>query len=386
MTASLDYVVVADKVRCVASDDTFEIHFSRGYRAVHLAVSIWLVCLGGFLALTVFAAFRHHIAFDDWWGWLPLAFCNLAAIAHRFFTQGFTRAPIRIDRAGRVRCGYQRMRFRTRPTASLIGPASEIGRPVDTRRLRGKSGVVLVGAGGTRVMIFKTKNHARAHGVAESLAVWLGQTARQALKPNGDARLARCLTIMCVVNVIASLYMAWTDHPIFHPVHMGTLALISTAGLTPALLLLCAVRLWNRWHDRSVMVTAKDRVIQSAAALLRVAAVSATIFHFANLVELRSTPMQSRTSRTVIGAVGPAKKGCQLPLYFIEPRLGRLAVFCPMDGAQKWAVGQVVLLDEKVNAFGVRVVGVSVLRDGALAPKQGGSEKEQRQLGRCSWR
>lgn len=310
MAASVDYAVAADKVSCVISDDTFEIRFSRGYRVAHLAASIWLTFLSAFLALTLFAAFRLQIAFDNWWGWLPLAFGSFMAILYRFFTQGFTRGPIRIDRAGRVQCGYQRVRFRTRPTVYLTGPASHLGRFVYKGPLRAKLGVVLVGTGGTRLAIFKTKNDVCAHRVAERLTAWLGQTGCQALTQNGDARLARCLTIMCAVDVIASLYMGWGDHQIFHPVHMGTFALVFTAALTSALLLLCMKRLRVRWRDRSVMVAVKDRIVHGAVVLLAVAAVSTTIFHFANLVELRSTPMQPRTSRTVIGRVGPLNKDC----------------------------------------------------------------------------
>lgn len=65
---SVDCAVVADKVSCVISDDTFEIQFSRGYRIAHLAVSILLTFLSAFLALTLFAAFRLQITFDNWWG------------------------------------------------------------------------------------------------------------------------------------------------------------------------------------------------------------------------------------------------------------------------------------------------------------------------------
>ncbi|MEA3085237.1 MAG: hypothetical protein QOC89_2934, partial [Paraburkholderia sp.] len=320
MAASSEYLAV-DKVTCVSTNDTFEIRFSRGYRIAHLAVSIWLTFLSAFFTLTLFAAFRLQIAFDNWWGWLPLAFCSFAAIMHRFFTQGFTRSPVRIDRAGRVRCGYRLVRFSVKPAVCLAGPASNGGRFVCKGPLREKSRIALGATGGTRVTIFKTKNDARARRIAESLSAWLGQTEHQVLKSNGDVRLARCLTIMCVVDVIASLSMQWNDHQVFHPVHMGTLALVFAAALSSALLVLCMTRLWVRWRDRSVMVTAPDRVVQSALVLLAVAAVGATAFHFANLAELRSRPMQSRTSRTIIESVGMPKKDCASPLYFIEPRL-----------------------------------------------------------------
>jgi hypothetical protein len=383
MAASIDCAVVADPVTCVISDDKFEIRFSRGYRALHLAVNVFLVFLSGFLALTLFAAFRLQIAFDNWWGWLPLAFCSFAAIMHRFFTQGFTRAPVRIDLAGRVQCGYQRVRFRTPPTVCVTVPASHTGTFVDKATLRGKSSVVLVGAGGTRVVVFKARRGTRVLYVAESLAAWLGQSGCQALRPNGGARLARCVTIMCVVDVLASLYTGWADHQIFHPVHMGTFALVFTAALTSALLLICMTRLGRRWRDRNVMVEVKDRVVQSVVVLLKVAVVSTTLFHFSNLVELRSTPMQPRTSRTIIESVGKPGKDCGSLLFFIEPRLGRLAMFCPVNDGQKWVVGQSVLLDERVNAFGVRVVGVSDVP--AVAGDERG-DTERQALGRCGWR
>jgi hypothetical protein len=57
--------VVADAITCIASDDLFEIHFSRGRRAAHVAASIGLIILAAFLALTLFAAFRLRIVFDD---------------------------------------------------------------------------------------------------------------------------------------------------------------------------------------------------------------------------------------------------------------------------------------------------------------------------------
>jgi hypothetical protein len=384
MADSVEHLTV-DKVTCVATNDTFEIRFSRGYRIAHLAGSIWLALLCAFFTLKLQAAFRLQIAFDNWWGWLPLAFCALAAIVHRFFTQGFTRAPIRIDRAGRARCGYRLVRFRAKPVISLVGPACKVGRFVYKGPFRAKSRVVLAATGGTRVTIFATKNGARARRIAGSLSVWLGQTDCHALKPNGDVRLVPCLTVMCVVDVIASHSMEWTDHQIFHPVHMGTLALVFTAAISAALLLMGMTRLRARWRDPSVMVAGGDRAAQSAIVLLAVAAVGATIFHFANLVQLRSRPMWSRTSRTVIESIGKPNKDCRLPLYFIEPRLGRLATFCAGNGTQKWAVGQKVWLDERVNEFGVRVVGVGLLSDGKGLLEDVDGGKERRELGRvCS--
>jgi hypothetical protein len=374
--------VVADAITCIASDDLFEIHFSRGRRAAHIAASVGLIILAAFLALTLFAAFRLRIAFDDWWGWPPLACCLLAAIAHRFFTTGFKRAPIRIDRAGRVRCGFQRMRFRTRPTAHLIGPASDDGFFVYRGPLRAKSRVVLVSPGGTRVTLFKTRNELRARYVAQSLGAWLGQSGSPALKADSDVCLARALTVMCATVIFVSLSKQWADHQIFHPVHMGTFALIFTAALTSLLFVMSVRRVWVRWLDLSVMVTVKDRAVQSVVTLLAVFAISATVFHFANLVELRSTPMQPRTSRTVISQVGPSNKTCDVPLYFIEPRLDRLSTFCAANDSRKWEVGQGLLLDERVNAFGVRVVAVRPLE--REAGVWGG--KDRRTLERCSSR
>ena len=382
MAVSANPPVVADAITCVASDDLFEIHFSRGRRAAHIAVSVGLVFLTAFLALTLFAAFRLRIAFDNWWGWPPLACCLLAAIAHRFFTTGFKRAPIRIDRAGRVRCGFRRVRFRTRPTAHLIGPAGDDGFFVYRGPLRVKSHVVLVSPGGTRVTLFKTRNELRARYVAQSLEIWLGQSGSPTLKADSDVYFARALTVMCATVIFVSLSKQWADHQIFHPVHMGTFALIFTAALTSLLFVLSARRLWVRWLDRSVMLTVKDRAVQSVVTLLAMFAISATVFHFANLVELRSTPMQPRTSRTVISQVGPSTKTCDVPIYFIEPRLGRLSRFCVANDARKWEVGQGLLLDERVNAFGVRVVAVTQLdREAGV---WGG--KDRRTLERCSAR
>ena len=51
-------VVVADAITCVASDGLFEIHFSRGRRAAHIAASVGLIFLAAFFALTLLESER----------------------------------------------------------------------------------------------------------------------------------------------------------------------------------------------------------------------------------------------------------------------------------------------------------------------------------------
>ncbi|ANB72046.1 hypothetical protein AYM40_06435 [Paraburkholderia phytofirmans OLGA172] len=356
MAASVDYNGAAD---------AFQITFSTGYRVRFFIVNLLLLVLALFVLIaTLIVAIRGGGLFGARWFWLPAALGVGALVLRRILIAGLTAPPIIIDRSGNVRRGFQHVQFRDRPAAILTGPAAEPDKPIGFQRrgVRLNSSITLVGPYGARFVIYTAKNVHTVRHIFGGVREWTGATNRvvpQTSVPAGRPLLFG-LVAVGIVSIVGLLVLV-SDYLLFYPAYIGVWALGASVLATACLIQFAVIVRRRNWPVQALRVPRVLRAAHTLLAGLSISCFAAMFFHLANLIEFRWTPGQLRTVQTFVLRTKTSTRGCGNPVYLLEPTLKREIRFCGTSSRNDWQAGQRVEIDEYVNKFGVRLIGMRAL-------------------------
>lgn len=356
MAASVDYNAAADG---------FRITFSTGYRVRFFVVNLLLLVLTLFVLIaTLIVAIRGGGLFGARWFWLPAALGVGALVLRRILIAGLTAPPIIVDRSGNVRCGFQRVQFGGRPGVILTGPAAESDEPIGFHRrgVRLNSSIILVGPYGARFVIYAAKDVHTVRHIFGGIREWLGAANRVVPQTSVPAGCLLLFGLVAVgtVSIVGSLVLV-SDYLLFYPAHIGAWALGASVLATACLIQFAIVVRRRNWPAQALRVSRTLRVAHTLIAGLFISCFAAMFFHLANLIEFRWTPGQVRTVQTFVLRTKTSTKGCAKPVYLMDPTLKREIRFCGTSSRNDWQAGQRVEIDEYVNRFGIRLIGVRAL-------------------------
>lgn len=356
MAASVDYNAAAD---------AFQITFSTGYRVRFFIINLLLLVLALLVLIaTLIVATKGGGLFGARWFWLPAALGVGALVFRRILIAGLTAPPIIVDRSGHVRRGFQRVQFGDRPGVILTGPAAESDEPIgfNRRGVRLNSSIILVGPYGARFVIYSAKNVHTVRHIFGGIREWTGVTNRvvpQTSVPAGRLLLFG-LVAVGIVSIVGLLVLV-SDYLLFYPAYIGAWALGASVLATACLIQFALIVRRRNWPVQALRVPRVLRAAHTLLAGLSIACFAALFFHLANLIEFRWTPGQVRTVQTVVLRTQTSTKGCHTPVYLLEPTANHEIRFCGTGSRSDWPVGQRVEIDEYVNRFGVRLIGVRAL-------------------------
>ncbi|MFL9907212.1 hypothetical protein [Paraburkholderia sp. RL17-337-BIB-A] len=282
----------------------------------------------------------------------------------RILIGGLTAPPVTVGRSGDVHRGFQRVQFRDRPRVILTGPAAEVGEPDRTGRgPRLASSIILLGPHGARFVIYTAKNVHAARHIFGGVREWIGDTNRVVLHTSVPTLGRPLLFGLFAVGIasIVGLVVLDSDYLLIYPAYIGTWALGATVLATACLIQFAVTVRRGNWPPQALSVPRVLRAAHTLIAGLFIASGAAIFFHLANLTEFRWTPWQIRNVQTFVLRSETWMKGCRTRVYLLEPTLRRELRFYGTGSRNDWYAGQRVEIEENVNRFGVRLVGVRVL-------------------------